>query len=336
LEGDLVIQNASCDACVDDTVYEVTAKPGISGVDEQQIYRLNEDHNVLPCGERPALLHPSTSLSYAVRQRVQFHLKDTPLTVVCNTKSSLGRVDLDIENFGSKGLINELPAGYEGELWSFLSPGSFKLGLSAGEPLVQFRLSVGEPEYLKTSELKKLAAQGDFITKGEARIEQNHLSLGLDINSCFLAKQTGKPINLAMRDHYQADDFFAPAPVHDGYVYLEPQQFMLARSVECISIPHTHCAELLPYVAGYGKFLAHYAGFFDAGFYGHPVFEIRNFGRTALRFKHGDPIGMVRFQEMSVVPTYPYSVPSPFQREENHYYKQTNQQWPFAKYFAQS
>ena len=110
--------------------------------------------------------------------------------------------------------------------------------------------------------------------------------------------------------HYDWQDYWEPvhAPRRGGLV-LDPAEFYILASLEPVTVPPTHAAEMIAYDTLVGEFRVHYAGFFDPGF-GHAaaggegsraVLEVRS-REVPFILEHGQIVGRLVYETMLARP----------------------------------
>jgi len=120
---------------------------------------------------------------------------------------------------------------------------------------------------------------------------------------------------------------------------LEPDEFVLASTIEELAIPLDLCAEMVPFDERQGEIRTHYAGFFDPGFGWSDkvsqrgsavVCEIRNIGTAPVILSHGQPVCLMRFEYLSSLPQHGYGATKA--NEKSNYQHQTKV--TMAKFFS--
>ena len=106
----------------------------------------------------------------------------------------------------------------------------------------------------------------------------------------------------------------------DSAIVLNPNDFILATTVEEINMPH----DLVGRVEGKSSLgriglLTHItAGFIDPGFCGKVTLELKNIGPRSIELEIGCRIAQICFEELDEICTTPYS------SERNHYQNQSD------------
>ena len=112
----------------------------------------------------------------------------------------------------------------------------------------------------------------------------------------------------------KTSDFWEPVRSREGpggraSMVLDPGEFYILASRECVRVPETHAAEMLPFDAGVGEFRAHYAGYFDPGFGlsrpSRAVLEVRSHQAPFL-LEDGQVVGRLVYEEMAGRPLARY------------------------------
>jgi dCTP deaminase len=234
-------------------------------------------------------------------------------------KSSTGRIDVHCTLIAEGGTtFNTVPEGYRGRLYVVIVPQSFPIVLTQGISLVQLRLFHGKRRLLKEADVREEQARNGIVQgNGEPVIRKHNIVLHLDLKgqpANLIAQRTLKPIDLRRRDQNPHDYFFEKA-FHDNVLFLEPDQFLMATTIERVRIPTNMTGEMIAYDEEYGEIRTHYAGFFDPGFgFGATgeitdsgvVCEIRNMGKAPIMLAHGQAIGLFRYEYTSEKPDTVY------------------------------
>lgn len=202
-----------------------------------------------------------------------------------NPKSTTGRLDVftRVVTDLTAG-FDEIRAGYRGPLFLEVVPRSFAIKVRTGQSLNQIRFirrnaAVADNALLALHRQTPLlyhndpsrsavevrdfrAEHGLFLRidlKGEDRIDSRIIG--------YRAKKNSHVIDLEKVGHYVAADFWEPLYRHrHGSLLLEPEEFYILTSKECIRVPPGYAAEMVAYEAACGELRTHYAGFFDPGF----------------------------------------------------------------------
>ena len=234
-----------------------------------------------------------------------------------NPKSTTGRLDV-FTRLLSDGArrFNHVEAGYEGRLFIEIVPRAFSIRVAEGSSLMQLRLYRGRPE-CTDAELRALDAERTLTTTAPgappARIDGGmniRISLGNPADqsgvAAYQARRNTRPVDLRIEGAHHWEDFWNPVPnPPDGELILDPDEFYLMRSMERISVPVDHAAEMVPFDPDVGEFRIHYAGFFDPGFgcgeaaEGTPaVLEVRSH-ESALLLTHGQQVGRLIYSRLT-------------------------------------
>jgi dCTP deaminase len=186
-----------------------------------------------------------------------------------NPKSSTGRLDVFARVLTEYGdVFDDIPQGYQGQLYVEIAPRTFSIRVRQGDRLVQLRLLDKRFENTINNQLVMNYTSFTVDVKG-----------GL-INEMALYQATNWPkiigwrarkhaglIDLSLIKHYPVLDFWEPVFARaKGGVILDPDDFYILATNENIEIPNNMAAEMLAYDTAFGEFRVHYAGFFDPGF----------------------------------------------------------------------
>lgn len=265
------------------------------------------------------ILRPGTV--YLFRLRESLHLRDHPwLFGEATGKSSVGRIDvltrLVVDGHPK---YEEVPPGYEGELFLEVVSLSFPIVAHSGLALNQLRFFCGPPDAcrLPTTIGRRLllggGAAGQFDFAG-----QEHGTLRLDVTpdgrTGFVAFQALPDAPAEVHCRKGANDptrFFRGCRSEDRTLVLEPNGFYIFRSKERLSLAADVAVTGRAYTEALGEIRIHYAGF------AHPLFgRGRADGRsgTPLIFEiraHSFPVRLRDGEEIAKVVFYSMSRPAP-------------------------
>jgi len=235
-------------------------------------------------------------------------------TAKANPKSSIGRTDIHVRLITENGpRFDMVSGGYKGKLWLEFYSNSFDVILKEGISLNQLRILDKNSEKLSESKLICLHRdQGILFNKGKLTINSKlkqeviepflregvvdiRLDLGNKISG-YVAKPNTPPVDLLKKDN-PASKFFDVIKIIDGKIIIPRGVFYILNSLEIINIPSNYCAEMSDVETISGEFRAHYAGFFDPGFFAQGVVELRNLGAPFL-LKHGQKIASLNFYNL--------------------------------------
>lgn len=105
---------------------------------------------------------------------------------------------------------------------------------------------------------------------------------------------------------------------------MEKDAFYILSTREYVNIPEYLSGEMVTNDPRLGEFRTHYAGFFDPGFSGEGVLEVRP--QENITFWHGQPMVPFRIEKMSMIPKKSYKI-------GHNYFGQTGPR--LAKFFKQ-
>ncbi len=255
--------------------------------------------------------------------RIEEHLAlPADIDAFANPKSSTGRLDVFtrvIAN-GSPG-FDQIPAGYQGDLFVEICPQTFPVLVREGSRLSQIRF-------------RRAGAGGG--ARGHA------LPLSVDLSGIggaamigYRAKRHTGLIDVDREAAYAVEDFWEPiGAATDQRLILDPDQFYILASKEAVQVPPTHAAEMEPFNPLVGEFRVHYAGFFDPGFGmaeaggqgSRAVLEVRSH-KVPFILEDGQVIGRLIYDAMCEPPDQLYG-----QRIGSHYQAQALK---LSKHFRQ-
>lgn len=232
------------------------------------------------------------------------------LEAFANPKSSTGRLDVFTRVIADscKG-FDQIPQGYNGDLFMEICPQTFPVLVRSGSRLAQIRFRQGESE------------------------RGNHaVPLSVDLSGGgpypvigYRAKRHTGLIDIDREGAYDLDEFWEPIMVSPGKrLILDPDEFYILASKEAVQVPPTHAAEMEPFNPLVGEFRVHYAGFFDPGFGmtesggqgSRAVLEVRSH-KVPFILEDGQAIGRLIYEPLAEAPDqiYGQSIGSHYQAQ---------------------
>jgi len=243
-----------------------------------------------------------------------------------NAKSSTGRVDVHVRLLADYTHTYDTLTSGEKEFWLHITPHSFSVICPENTALLQIRLFSGDAR-LKVEEVKDLNNKQKNNQKYFSYTKINEISknitwekysdvrghdilLSLNVPQKgivgYKARKTNKIINLGKMNHNASDFFEAIAGDGSGKLELEKNAFYILSTREYINIPENLAGEMVANDTRLGEFRTHYAGFFDPGFSGEGVLEVRP--QEDIAFWHGQPMVPFRLEKMSELPEKSYKI----------------------------
>lgn len=200
-----------------------------------------------------------------------------------NPKSSVGRLDIFTRVLADRSpSFDDIPLGYSGPLFLEVISRSFTVRIQERLSLNQVRLMTGEPRLTddgirEAHERIPLLydAQRGNVTPVPCRdlVVNGGLFLTVELvggrNKLvgFRARKNSMLLDLSEEYSHELWDFWEPVLAdRKGRLILEPEEFYLLVSRECVSIPPEFAAQMSAYDPTSGELRTHYAGFFDPGF----------------------------------------------------------------------
>ncbi len=244
-----------------------------------------------------------------------------------NPKSSTGRLDIFTRVItNSSDRFDDIEEGYQGPMYLEVFSRSFSIRVRTRLSLNQIRLFKGDSR-CAGSEIQELHDRRPIVLPRNDRPGQfipsfadNSVGLGVDLTGAdggigYRARKNSKLLDLSQTNRYDPGDFWEPVFADKGQsLILEPEEFYLLSSSECVCIPPELAGEMTAYDASSGEIRTHYAGFFDPGFgYGEdgrlggipPVLEVRAHD-VPFMIGPGQKVGTLTFERMLEVPDYWY------------------------------
>ena len=317
------IQPASLDLRLGTKAYRVPASflPGRGKTVGQQLSELEFDEINLEAG---AVLERGTV--YVVELMEHLSLPES-VSALANPKSSTGRLDVFTRLIADHSdMFDSVPGGYQGKIYTEISPCSFSIRVRKGSRLNQIRFRRRNSAQTETAKFaiadRDLLEQHKRLPLVDGDIQlRNGLVLSVDLNGehpsglvGYRAQKFTGVIDLDSIAEYDPRDFWERVHVRNyNKLILDPNQFYILASRERIHIPPDWAAEMVPIDPMMGEFRVHYAGFFDPGFgfteQGLPgsraVLEVRSH-EVPFVLEDGQAIGRLMYEPMAETPDILY------------------------------
>jgi dCTP deaminase len=320
---DTQIQPASLDLRLGTKAYRVPASflPGKGKTVEGQLAELEFDEINLEAG---AVLERGTV--YVVELMEHLSLPES-VSALANPKSSTGRLDVFTRLIADHSdMFDSVPGGYQGKIYTEISPCSFSIRVRKGSRLNQIRFRRRNSAQTETARFalsdRELLEQHKLLRLVDGEIQlRNGLVLSVDLDAeqtaglvGYRAQKFTGVIDVDSIAEYDPRDFWEQVHVRNyNKLILDPNQFYILASRERIHIPPDWAAEMVPIDPMMGEFRVHYAGFFDPGFgfteQGHPgsraVLEVRSH-EVPFVLEDGQAIGRLMYEPMAETPDILY------------------------------
>jgi dCTP deaminase len=317
------IQPASLDLRLGTKAYRVPASflPGKGKTVEEQLSELEFDEINLDAG---AVLERGTV--YVVELLEHLSLPES-VSALANPKSSTGRLDVFTRLIADHSdMFDSVPGGYQGKIYTEISPCSFSIRVRRGSRLNQIRFRRRNSAQAETAKFalsdRELLEQHKLLRLVDGEIAlRNGLVLSVDLATehpsgvvGYRAQKYTGVIDVDSIAEYDPRDFWEQVHVRNyNKLILDPNQFYILASRERIHIPPDWAAEMVPIDPMMGEFRVHYAGFFDPGFgfteQGHPgsraVLEVRSH-EVPFVLEDGQAIGRLMYEPMAETPDILY------------------------------
>ena len=148
--------------------------------------------------------------------------------------------------------------------------------------------------------LKVLVDRGDIRNTYEGAI--NQASINLRLGDTFKRISKHQPV-IKLGEEVEYEDVIP----YDGYVIIQPGEFMLATTIEWIHVPICAAAFVQGRSSiGRASLTVQNAGFVDPGFEGHITLELKNDGPVPIILYPGYPVTQLVYMEADDV-SEPYS-----------------------------
>jgi len=244
------------------------------------------------------------------------------LSAAGNPKSSTGRLDVFTRLITDNGVeFEQVPAGYQGQLYAEIAPLTFSVLVRKGSRLSQLRIragkaSINDSQHLQLQESARLV--DSELNESEIK---NGIPVSVDLSGDpntgligFRAKRHSGVVDVDRPGALLAANYWEPLYTDENrqnhrQLILDPGEFYILVSKEAVHVPVNYAAEMVAYDTLVGEFRVHYAGFFDPGF-GAPeadgggaraVLEVRSFDVPFL-LEHGQNVGRLVYETMLETP----------------------------------
>ncbi|MBI4151097.1 2'-deoxycytidine 5'-triphosphate deaminase [Candidatus Woesearchaeota archaeon] len=234
-----------------------------------------------------------------------------------NPKSTTGRADC-LTRVIVDGVRNydTITPGAKRKCWVEITPLSWNVQVTKGLALNQLRLHYGENpvdelalkmEYMKRPLL--LDPENRPIELKTTRFKKGGLELTVDLEADIVGYRakinSSVEFDLSAGKGELAEEkakFFEPIErPRNGKLILEKDVFYLLGTYEKAFIPEDLCGTLMAYDVTSAEGRAHYAGFFDSGFFACATLEMR-IRDAPFTIKHRQPICVLQYDHMLEVP----------------------------------
>ena len=203
------------------------------------------------------------------------------LSGFANPKSSTGRLDVFTRMITDGATEFESAApGYQGPLYAEISPRTFSILVRRGSRLSQLRFRQGASK-IDDTDMQRLQDEIGLVHGGglNGADIRDGVPLSVDLSGQanpdlpgligWRARKHAGMIDVDRPKTYPVAAFWEKVTTSDlsgGGLVLNPDEFYILVSRECVTVPQNYAAEMSAYDTRVGEFRAHYAGFFDPGF----------------------------------------------------------------------
>ena len=246
------------------------------------------------------------------------------LSGFANPKSSTGRLDVFTRMIADGATeFEHAPAGYTGPIYAEISPRTFSILVRRGSRLSQLRFRQGASK-IDDQDMQRLQDDVGLVHGGglNGADIRGGVPLSVDLSGQanpdlpgligWRARKHAGMIDVDQPKTYPVASFWEKVTTADltgGGLVLNPDEFYILVSRECVTVPEDYAAEMSAYDTRVGEFRAHYAGFFDPGFgmaqLGAPqtraVLEVRSHDVPFL-IEEGQTVCRLVYEPLSEVP----------------------------------
>ena len=184
--------------------------------------------------------------------------------------------------------------------WLLIQPLVYNVIVHPDLAMTQLRFFQGHDPQLSNKELAEEAVAQPYLTTADGGTVDHIVAQGLEVHLDLQGKQNQgvvalrarpnvHPIDLGEKGKLNPIDFYEPLRANGDGLAVEPGEHLLVASQEVITIPTNRSGEMHPssHIGVQGQ--THFAGFFDPGFSGTVVGELRS-DENARTLRHGDPL----------------------------------------------
>jgi len=303
------IQPSSFEPTIDDFVFRLNK--GIFRTNEKETVRTSLIKTPAYTRERMdirkgGILSKGFDYLVPLREKIILNLDEQ---IKSSPKSSLGRIFLNTRlcidySSGYDELTDTAKPGTALDLWLLVQPLAFDVIVKPGLSLNQMRFFKGYDSMLNSREVIEEFRKKPllYVERGEKLVAAKHsISDSLMIHLDLKGKHTGgivglkalpnsDSIDLSSEELCDTQRFFEPIKARKGTISIDPGENYLLVSEEFIKIPEHLNGELAVYTSIGINGPVHFAGFFDNGFEGNGVLEVRSNETTKMSLTHGMPI----------------------------------------------
>lgn len=208
--------------------------------------------------------------------------------------------------------------GLTAEVWLLIQPLVYPVAATPHECLSQMRVFNGDSRISSEAGLSEFLLTHDLLYRlngapygqGELDLKTNSgvflMTLEAETEGVigYRARATDKVLDLTDRGldpQEYFDTVYAEKRGDISFVRLEPGKYYLLTSHEQVKVPVTHSIEMKGIDQKYGDFFAHFAGFFDPGFFGTATLEVMSpFGECV---RHGQPVAAFEIEQVQTATT---------------------------------
>jgi dCTP deaminase len=324
---DAQFQPASLDLRLGSRAYRVRASflPGKESGVEERFRNFAREDEAISLENRGAVLERGCVYMIPLLEYLSLP-KD--IFAVANPKSSTGRLDIFTRLTSDKSdVFDRVARGYEGRLYTEVSPRSFSVRVRKGSKLSQIRFRRLNSQQLERTDfgvdendLRERHAKMPIVD-GDLELRRNGLVLRAGLSAepldgvvGYRAQKHADILDVDKVGAYRATDYWEPLRARpDKRLILDPDEFYILASRERLQIPPDLAAEMVPIDPLMGEFRVHYAGFFDPGFgagannrpSARAVLEVRSY-EVPFCLEDGQAVGRLVFEKMAERPQVLY------------------------------
>jgi len=299
------IEPDSLDLYLGRDIYQVTGIPDLAGGFDPKSFLANHIWSKFSLRDKPINLVRKNAYLAKLSHKIQLNPDEHG---IASGRSSIGRTDVTTLLLAEGSVrFNEIPAGYNGNLWLLFVPQSFSLSVSWPVSLNQLRIHRGTRQLMSATELRRIHHDGNLIANPDLDpiISGDRLMLRLDLSgkpSNLVPTNRNEPVKLLAKSN-EPNKYWVEKPLGlTNELWLEPGEFALLKTLEVVKVPNYAVMSMIGYDDGNGEYRTHYAAFVSAGWCAPLMCEVRNLAPVPICLQHSMIIASLEYEYLTQKP----------------------------------
>ncbi|MFH1088462.1 MAG: 2'-deoxycytidine 5'-triphosphate deaminase [Patescibacteria group bacterium] len=299
------IEPDSLDLYLGRNIYQVTGIPDLAGGFDPESFLNNHIWSKFALRDKQINLRRGNAYLAKLDHQIKLNPDEHG---IASGRSSIGRTDVTTLLLAEGSVrFNEIPAGYNGNLWLLFVPQSFSLSISWPVSLNQLRIHRGTRQLISATELRRIHHDGNLIANPDLDpiISGDRLMLRLDLSgkpSNLVPTNRNEPVRLLPNSN-KPEKYWVEKPLGLGdEFWLEPGEFALLKTLEVVKVPTYAVMSMIGYDDGNGEYRTHYAAFVSAGWCASLMCEVRNLAPVPICLQHGMIIASLEYEYLTQKP----------------------------------